>query len=295
MKHEFSVFAGNIEDSIVRGKTDLKGLIMDIMNPDEITLCIIDEIRECTDDKEKHRLKAQLKGYTPAVLLKDRRRLVNIVSFSGLMSLDFDKLPDKQYAIELKQFIFNEYPFIYCSWLSASGKGVRAIVNIDQPKDKADYQAMFASVKHDCMADYEFINYFDNAPKNVVLPLYQSYDPDILVRDVAEVYTKRYIETAPIPVSYPPLEKPDSDDHFHVQNITRSAIDKITDNGHPQLRGASFALGGYVGAGYISEYDAINLIYRLIETNDYLSKKHEVYKKTAVEMIRQGTRKPLYL
>jgi hypothetical protein len=210
------------------------------------------------------------------------------------MSLDFDKLPDKQYATELKEFLFKEYPFIYCTWLSASAKGVRAIVNIDTAKDKEDYQAMFASIKNDHISDYEFVEYFDNAPKNVVLPLYQSYDPNILFREDAQIFSTRFIDPTPTPRNLPPLEKPNDDDKRRVHNTIQSAINKIKDNGHPQLRGASFALGGYVGAGYIDYYDAIDLIDKLIYRNGYLSEKPDVYKKTAREMISKGQSKPLY-
>lgn len=295
MKHQFSYFAGRITDSYAKGITDIDRMIMDIKNPDEITLCIIDEIRECTDDDRKGKLKAQLKGYTPAVIVKGRRTLENVQSYSGYMALDFDKLPDQQYAIELREFLFKKFPFIICSWLSASGKGVRAIMSVDQAESKEDYQSMFEAVRRNYMADYEFVRYFDNAPKNVVLVLYQSYDPDLLYRKTAQVFTDRYIKPEPSKRNYPPLEKPDNQDHLSVQNMVIASIDKIKDNGHPQLRGASLALGGYVGAGYIAEYEAIQLMHRLIEQNSYLSKKPGVYKKTATEMIKRGTTKPLYL
>jgi hypothetical protein len=295
MKHQFSTFAGNIKDSKVRGSTDLPGLIQDIQNPDEFTRCIIDELRAETDEQKRADLKARLKGYTPAVLVEDRRRLVNIISYSGLMPLDFDKLPDKDFAIRLRDFLFTEYSFIYATWLSSSGKGVRAIVHIDHPKSKEDFQAMFNGLKHYKLSDFEFIEYFDDAPKNVVLPLFQSYDPDIRYRQNASIWSRRYYEPDPVLVNLPPLESPDDDNKRHVYNIVRSAINKISDNGHPQLRATAFALGGYVGANYISFYDAIQLINDLIDRNDYLSKKPQVYKITAKQMITQGTSKPLYL
>jgi hypothetical protein len=294
-QHCFSVFSGNIKDSEVKGTTDLIGLINDISNPDEFTQCIIDEIRSETDEDKRARMKWQLKGYTPTVLLKDRRRLENIVSYSGLMPLDFDKLPHRQYATELRNFLFDEYPFIYASWLSSSGKGVRALVHIEQPQDKADFQAMFAGFKEYKISDYEFVDYFDNAPKNVVLPLFQSHDSDIKYRNNAIQWNQRYYHTEPLPRNLPPLEKPDERDLKQVYNILQSAINKIVDNGHPQLRGASFALGGYVGANYIDYTEAVNLIDSLIERNHYLSQKNEVYKVTARQMIQQGMSKPLYL
>ena len=81
----------------------------------------------------------------------------------------------------------------------------------------------------------------------------------------------------------------------NIEAIIRSAINKITDNGHPQLRGAAYALGGYISAGYISNDYAQSMIERLIDSNAYLVQKAPVYKKTAKEMLIKGQAQPLYL
>jgi len=54
-------------------------------------------------------------------------------------------------------------------------------------------------------------------------------------------------------------------------------------------------LGGYVGANYIDYNDAITLINRLIDSQSYLSKKPDVYKKTAKTMIDKGINQPTYI
>ena len=74
-----------------------------------------------------------------------------------------------------------------------------------------------------------------------------------------------------------------------------SALNKITDAGHPILRATSYALGGYCGAGYIQKDYAIQMIEKMIRSNSYLSKKPDVYIKTAITMINKGEAQPLFL
>jgi hypothetical protein len=294
-KHIFSYYSGNIKASQPLGTTTLGGLIVDISRPDQKTINLVEQIRNETDADKKSQLKCSLKSYTPSIVCKERRKYANIVSYSGLMTLDFDKLPSKDYAVDVRSFLFEQFDWVYTTWLSASGLGVRAIMHIDTPDSTDDFKHMFDAVKHKYIEEYEIIDFFDNAPKNMVLPLFQSHDPNMKYRKTANKFTERYIKYTPPANTTPPLQAPDDRDTQSVVNMTRAAIDKINDNGHPQLRGASFALGGYVGGGYIDHSQAVQLIDSLIETNSYLSQKQQVYKKTAREMIQSGTKKPIYL
>jgi hypothetical protein len=293
--HFFSVYTGNIHKPEPIGTINLYRFVKDICNPDDDTIKLVDRIRSTTDKTIKARLKTNLSAYTPCVLCKDGRSYKHIHEFSGLMTVDFDKLPSTDYAKDLRKFMMSEYPSVYCSWLSASGLGVRALIHIDTPKSTDDFKLIFQAFKQNYIEDYEIIEYFDDAPKNVVLPLFQSVDFDMLYRIHAEPFTERYTPIIPPQLSTPPISKPDDKDQRQVVNKIKSAIDKIVDNGHPQLRATSFVLGGYVGGGYISHYDAISLMDNLIEKNLYLSIKPQVYKQTARTMIEKGQSKPLYL
>jgi hypothetical protein len=92
-----------------------------------------------------------------------------------------------------------------------------------------------------------------------------------------------------------PIYKGTDDQQRHVINIVKKSISKITDNGHPQLRAIAYALGGYVGGGYIDYGSAVRVINDLIESNNYLSEKPKVYQRTAKEMIDKGQSQPLNL
>lgn len=288
--HIHSVLTGNIKDSRPVKLHRLGHTLKDIKEPDEQTMRLIDMIQSETDEGKRARLKWKLKAYTPAIVCNEYRRYENISSFSGLLPLDFDKLPDKQYAIEFKQLLFETYPYIYATWLSASGKGVRAFVHIPIVQTPDQYKAHYRAIKR-VMGIYTG---FDMAPQNAVLPLFQSYDPNLLYRKEAELFTKTYNEPIPPPRPAVPIQC-DDEQTQHVVNIVTSAINKINDNGHPQLRAIAYALGGYIGAGYIDLMEAVSLINELIETNGYLRHKSSVYKQTAQTMLSKGQSQPLYL
>ena len=72
-------------------------------------------------------------------------------------------------------------------------------------------------------------------------------------------------------------------------------FDKITDNGHPQLRSIALSMGGWVAQGYLTEMEAQSLGEQHINFNSYLSKKANVYKKTLSTFIREGMKSPLVI
>jgi hypothetical protein len=269
----------------------LTEMLSDIKTPPTETIELVAKIRAEKDEHKKALLKCSLKSWTPAVICENNRRHANIVGFSGLVPLDFDKLPNREYSSEFAHYLFNQYPFVYATWLSASGKGVRALVHTPIAEDIHEYRQYWHGLANSIMKSYEG---FDSITKNPTQPVFQSYDPNLFMRERAEKWTKKYIEPDQPKMERISIETDDDDERF-VCNIIRKNIDDITDNGHPQLRAASYALGGYVGAGYINEHHAIDLMERLIDTNNYLSKKAEIYKKTAQEMIKKGQFAPIYL
>jgi hypothetical protein len=293
--HYFSSYIGNIKDTRTVSTFTLDEMLREITDPDDATKRLVHHIRNAKDAEEKARLKMQLKAWTPVVLCAEKRRISEIIGYSGLMPLDFDKLPDAEYAVELKNFLFDNIPSLYAVWLSSSGKGVRAIVYIPIVHEKSEYVALFEGFRREIVEEYSFIDYFDSAPKNPVLPLFQSYDPNMRFRIEADIFNAPYYPVQAPVKTYPPLSSPDDKDKAFVIRKTIKGIEKITDNGHPQMCGVALALGGYVGGGYIDYSEAIDLMHTLIERNSYLSQKADIYKKSAKEMIQYGTKRPIYL
>jgi hypothetical protein len=288
---KFQYYKANIKDSKPLGFVTLEQFFLAIQDPKPEIKAVFDQIRQAELDGNmelKASLKTSLFSFTPAVIVNEKRCYENITQFTGLMPLDFDHLSPED-AIELKNHVFNDFPYVIAAWLSASKCGVRALVNIPIVSSTDEYKMYFEGLQHH--SDLGKYKNFDIAPKNAVLPLFLSHDPDILFGDCHEIWTKKYSPPKPQPkVQYKYDANPQ-----RVYNIIEGAIDKIISNGHPQLRAASFALGGYVGAGYISFSEAENIITNLIDSNAYLSQKSSVYKKTAMSMIKSGTQKPLYL
>ena len=240
-------------------------------------------------------LKAKLKQnnlyyFTPCVHLDYGRKYSNVIDFTGLLVLDFDHVHN---AEELKQHLFDEYSYIVSAWLSPSKMGVKAFVRIPIVNSVDTFKEYFYAIT-EIMECYDG---FDTCNKNAVLPLFQSYDSNLLYRANATVFIERKKDElaynfTPKPITF--VETTDKD-KTSVYNILKAGIEKITTNGHPQMRSTSLAAGGYVASGYLSFHEAEQFIYSLIENNEYLRKGIKGYKGTATWAINQGTNRQLKL
>lgn len=300
MEAWFNYYYGNIKDSHVRGSVKLSDFFRAIKDPKPKIKQILDEINVAAqkgDESKKTELKTHLPSFTPCVQIRPggNRCYNDIQAFTGLMVLDFDKIGEK--ATEFKYFLFNDYDFVIATWLSASKRGVRALVNIPVANSVDEFKSYFHAIKEIEMGEYIG---FDRAPQNPVLPLFLSHDPDILFGDTQGIWNFKYTQPE---LPRRPIQYKFDDITGKAENTIRAAINKIVDNGHPQLRAAAYALGGYVGMDLISEERAIELIDELIDRNAYLNpppttsgtRKSEIYKKTARTMIKKGILKPLSL
>jgi hypothetical protein len=291
---QFQYFSNNIGSTKPIGYLTLKQFIQAHRNPKAETKAVFEQIAICETKGDMER-KAESKQnnlyfFTPCVNLNGGRKYADIINFTGLLVLDFDHIDN---AVAMKEHLFNEYEFVVCAWLSPSKKGVKALVKIPEPSDIKDFKRSFNAITE----IMEIYDGFDVCNKNAVLPLFQSYDPDLLYRDDATTFegkkeVEEYKYEAPLnPIIIDPSEK----DKQSVLNIITHSINKIQDEGHPQLRGASIMLGGYVASGYVSFYEAEQWIYNLIESNGYLRKGITGYKKTASWGINEGTKRQLTL
>lgn len=282
-------YSGNIRDSEPKGSVQLRTLLDRIKNPRPKTAALIERIRSTEDKATRDRLKTRLPALTPCAWVEGRRRYQDITHWTGIAMLDFDGLPDRDYAEEFRAAIFDSYPEVIAAWLSSSGLGCRAMVRIPVVTSTDEFKAYFGGIEQ------EFGQYkgFDPAPKNCILPLFFSIDRGLLHRPDAEVWTARYVPPTPPPPAPIRLPVTDGKRARILRNIT-TAIERINSNGHPRLRAAAYVAGGYVGAGYISEGEVIDLFDQLIETG-YLQGKARSYKRTAREMIRKGQSEPLYI
>lgn len=283
-------YIGGVYETVPKGTIDLCQFIVNIAIPSPKQVAQVDEIQRAMkagNEELKQNLKTKLPFYTPAINCT-QRRYVDITHFTGLMPVDFDKL-DPHDAISLRKELMT-YPFVIASWLSASGRGVRGLVHVPICKNEVEYKARFKALA-EVLSIYEG---WDNAPQNAVLPLFYSYDREMITNADFTTFTDIYTYKE-LPRKQNIKIYSDSDDEDHVINIITKNINKITTTGHFILRSASYAMGGYVGMNYISESKAVEVMDHLICNNPYLSQKPSVYKKTAREMIFKGQEQPLSL
>jgi hypothetical protein len=248
---------------------------------------------ETAGDKE---LKANLKQnnlhyFTPCVIVDPIRNYESINSFTGLLVLDFDHIEN---AADFKTFLFEEYKCIIGVWLSPSRRGVKALVKIPVVSTVEHFKEYYYGIA----AEMEQFNGFDPSGQNAVLPLFQSYDLDLLSRDDPDTWTVKGMKRndfAAAPTKALPKIDPTDRDKQTIVKIINTGFDNIIDYGHPVLRSLCICIGGYIGTGYISEYEAIQLISSKIETHHYLKKGIAGYKKTAVWALRAGQTKPITL
>jgi hypothetical protein len=285
----FNYYEADIKRSTPLGSVTLEYLINAIRTPKKDIRNVFEEIRIAEENKDmakKQALKSKLYSFTPCVYVNGPRKYSNIQHWTGLLVLDFDHLAS-DVAVEFKEYLFNEYKCIITAWLSASRHGVRALVKIPICTSVDEFKHYFAGIER----HLNCYNGFDTAPKNCILPMFISYDADILHRTDAQTWSTKHIE-----IVRPAVKQYIVDDKTSViEKIISKRINTITDTGHIILRATSYLLGGYVGANYIDYNDAISLINNLIDSQSYLSKKPDVYKQTAKQMVDKGLNFPTYL
>jgi hypothetical protein len=287
---KFQYYKGNIKESLPIGWVTIEQFIQANKHPKQSSIELFESIAEAEKEgnlKLKASLKEKLFSFTPCVQLNGNRRYSNIVNFTGLLVLDFDHIEN---APDFKEYLFNEYDYIYLCWLSPSKRGVKALVKIPKVQDVDSFKAYYFGIS----AEMQQYNGFDGSGQNCVLPLFQSNDTEMLVRDYPKLFTVRGFKkdnfiTSKATVT-PNLE---GKKEQLILKIINTGIDKITDNGHPQLRSICIAVGGYVANNYIDLNNAIDIIFNRIECNRYLQKGIEGYKRTAKWAVNIGTSKPL--
>ena len=290
---KFQYYENDAQKPKALGYVSLHRFLQSIKNPKPQIKEVLAKI-SIADQKEKSELKKQLYGVTACVNVRERRRYSDITSFTELLILDFDKIDN---AIEFKEYLFNEFKSIIACWISPSQRGVKAIVKIPKCTTVDEFKEYFHGISEDMMC----FDGFDETAKNAVLLMFISYDKDILIRNNPQTWTKKGVNPKAFKPNPTPVQTPNFDaSDLHKRRVTgiiKSMMSKATESngGHPQIRSTSLILGGYVGYGYISFSEGLQLIYFLIETNGYLQKGIAGYKKTALFFLSEGQRNPLVL
>lgn len=158
---------------------------------------IIDLRTKEMSKEEKVILKSTMQCFTPAALLKSKKKgVIEEIHRTGLMQLDFDAAAIQDYDIEeLKQAVFS-LPFIAFCGLSCSGNGFYALAAIAEPEKLLQYAEHTFEVlnKHAIPPD-------TTKGRNVSDLRFVSYDCNMLIRENPEPLKIRSFRAKPKPVS----------------------------------------------------------------------------------------------
>ncbi len=290
----FQYFGAKIWDATPIGKLTLRQFLDVHREPKESTVEVIGKIKEAAknnDLKLKDSLKQNnLYSFVPSVILDGKGRgLVNIVDYNPIMLIEFDKI---DHAKELKKRLFNNLKSVIAAWISPSGRGLKLLIRIPKPTSVENYKEYYCGLSY-YLSQYEG---FDGVNFNVVLPLFLSYDRDILIREDAEEWTQRGGKINAMKVDEPiNFEIPEDIDEVLEKEVVKSIdflFDRIEDNAHTTLLGLAFLIGGWSAANYIGEELAYDTMVSAIERNQYMSKNTKGYLSTAKQMFLKGLNHP---
>ena len=302
---KFQYYSGNIRNTTAQGFYTLSQFIAMHQNPTPKMLLAFDAIEQATIAGHKER-KSKLKEdyipyFTVGAIFQGGRKYANIDYFTGLAQIDIDGLEPEE-AEDLKEYLFFNYEHLYCAYLSPSRCGVKAIIRIPVVNTVKEYKEIYQGIQN----ELDWLPGFDTAPKNLALPLFLSYDKDILYRESAKIWHKRGeiqdLNNTPNLESVPTRILNGDETVFRSTGYYRKIsldiftkkIEDIIDNGHPQLRSACLVLGSRVGAGYLSKHEAEGYAEALIRGSQYLSKGIANYITTMKWAISRGMTNPKY-
>ena len=293
----FSYYPANIAITEPLGEISLYDYLYAIKNPKPHILEVFKEIEKASlegDLKKKADLKKKLYYFTPCCRTNGLgRSYESIVSFTNLLILDFDNL-EKEFAVDLKEYIFNSYSCVIASFLSASKRGCKIIIRIPKCSSVDEFKSYFYGIA----SEMQYYKGFDSSSKNCILPNFLTYDPDLLYRLDATIWNKVGIqidEFKEFDGEFEPLEDINPKDVVGIKLMIKRMLDKIEveQQGHGNVVHTGLILGGFVGANYLSFEDAKEYVFDLMDNIEYLQKGLRGYQKTIIDMMKRGTLAPL--
>jgi len=290
-------YPAKVWDTTLLGQVTLTRFLNSHKNPRPEILEVFKKIEKAAEEgnlKEKDYLKQNFLYYfTLSCSMRGKRNYDSIVSQNPIMICEFDKV---EHAEELKTVLFNRLSCCIAAYLSPSKKGVKLLIRIPTPKSISEYKQYYCGISYYLSK----LTGYDSANYNISLPLFLSYDHNILIRPENEVteWTQRGEKINAFKAydgEFEPPEDINEEDREEVIRRVTKFVDAIDCDGHTRLLSISTVLGGWVGASYISFEDAQELIHELIANNSYLQKGIKNYQKTATTLMLRGMQSPLPL
>jgi len=133
---------------------------------------LIEKIRTVKDKDKRNEIKKNLPAITFSGVFayRNKDKLIKSTTFAVL---DFDNLPNPE---EVKRHIFED-EHIMAAWISPSGNGVKAIITIPEVENDTQYKEIYNAALE--LFDIKA----DGSTKDISRLTYESYDPNILIKD----------------------------------------------------------------------------------------------------------------
>tara|TARA_R100000388_G_scaffold94874_1_gene83896 strand:+ start:1598 stop:3394 length:1797 start_codon:yes stop_codon:yes gene_type:complete len=221
-------------------------------------------LRRIQDGKSSTLIKKVRKGD------KEKKKDLPVVCFSG----EFYQRKDDA-LLEHSSFIVLDFDhvdvnkvkdslavddFVYSCWTSPSGDGVKALVRITNPERHKDH---FRS-----LIDYFDVRYnleVDPTGINESRACFESYDPDIIIKDDYKRFGKFSVEKVEPTVEVTEGNYTDYNKLALCSSMIRNAKDGEK---HSKLIKAATLCGGYISAGRMEEEEVIRVLTREISKRD---------------------------
>lgn len=183
------------------------------------------------------------------------RKDSSIKEHSGLIVLDFDHID-----VDGSKKVLATDDYVYACWVSPSGEGLKALVKVSNPESHRDHfralQAYF---------DNQYGLEVDPSGINESRACFESYDPDIVIKDSSAVFSKMISEKA----LSQKAENKETYTDYNKLAIVSSMLRKAQDGEkHAMLLKAAILCGGYIAAGRLEEEEAIRVLEREITRRD---------------------------
>jgi hypothetical protein len=142
----------------------------------------VELVRKQTNKKDADKVKSTL----PAICFSgtfNKRAANSIVEHSGLICLDFDKIPDEKTLNSIRKEIIKD-KYVFSLFTSPSGNGLKVLIKI--PKEIQHHKAYFEALEKHFNSEY-----FDKGVSDVSRVCFESYDPKLFINKDSETWTDK--------------------------------------------------------------------------------------------------------
>lgn len=203
----------------------------------------------------------------------------SLFEHSGFIVLDFDHVDVESTKASLA---IDDY--IYSCWTSPSGNGVKALVRVTNPERHRDH--FRALVKY---FERQYGLEVDQSGINESRACYESYDPDIIVKENYNNFGALLSENVE---SKERTEiKGDFTDYMKLNLAARMIREADDGEKHATLLRAAKLCGGYISAGRMEEDEVVRVLLREITKRDIDSETQAMY--TIRDGIEHGKLMPI--